>query len=102
MSSPVRSVTKRSRRSLAGEKLEPRGEARSISEEFMSDPIVTYLQQHLEEYVADLRYLSAIDSGTDDKAGVDTVQDWLMERMRRFGFSVERRPQERWGDRKST
>ena len=64
----------------------------------MSDPIVTYLEQHLDEYVADLHLLSAIDSGTDDKAGVDAVQDWLMERLQRLGFSVERRPQIRWGD----
>jgi acetylornithine deacetylase/succinyl-diaminopimelate desuccinylase-like protein len=62
----------------------------------MSDPIVTYLQQHLDEYVADLRLLSVIDSGTDDKAGVDAVQDWLTERMQRIGFSVERHRQERW------
>ena len=64
----------------------------------MSDPIVTYLQHHLEEYVADLRHLSAIDSGTDDKAGVDAVQDWFMERLHGLGFTIERRPQERWGD----
>ena len=64
----------------------------------MSDPIVTYLQHHLDEYVADLRHLSAIDSGTDDKAGVDAVQDWFMEQLQRHGFTVERRPQERWGD----
>ena len=63
----------------------------------MSDPIVTYLQQHLDEYVADLRHLSAIDSGTDDKAGVDAVQDWLMERLHGLGFSVERRPQDTLG-----
>jgi len=54
----------------------------------MSDPIVTYLEQHLDEYVTDLRHLSSIDSGTDDKAGVDAVQDWLMDRLRRLGFSV--------------
>jgi glutamate carboxypeptidase len=64
----------------------------------MSDSIITYLEQHLDEYVADLRLLSAIDSGTDDKAGVDAVQDWLAERLQRLGFSVERRPQTRWGD----
>ena len=64
----------------------------------MSDPIVTYLEQHLDEYVADLRLLSAIDSGTADKTGVDAVQDWLVERLRRLGFAVERRPQTRWGD----
>src|SRR5918997_3897284 len=64
----------------------------------MSDAIVSYLDQHLREYVADLRHLSSIDSGTDDKPGVDAVQDWLMERLQRLGFSVERRPQQRWGD----
>src|SRR5687768_11041165 len=64
----------------------------------MSDPIVTYLQHHLDEYVADMRHLSSIDSGTDDKAGVDAVQDWLTARLRQLGFSVERRPQQRWGD----
>jgi glutamate carboxypeptidase len=64
----------------------------------MSDPIVTYLQEHLDEYVADLWQLSGIDSGTDDKAGVDAVQDWLEERLHQLGLSVERRPQEHWGD----
>jgi glutamate carboxypeptidase len=64
----------------------------------MSDPILTYLQQHLDEYVADLRHLSGIDSGTDDKAGVDAIQHWLQARLQALGFSVERRVQERWGD----
>src|SRR5215212_12139782 len=64
----------------------------------MGDAIVTYLEQHLDEYVADLRHLSAIDSGTDDKAGVDAVQDWFTERLKQLGFSIERHPQERWGD----
>jgi glutamate carboxypeptidase len=77
-----------SRRSLDGE----------VVRVIMSDLIATYLEQHLDEYVADLRHLSSIDSGTDDKAGVDAVQDWLMERLQRIGFSVERRPQTRWGD----
>src|SRR5215216_1149957 len=88
MSSPVRSATKRSRHLLAGEGV-------GI---IMSDSIITYLEQHLDEYVADLRLLSAIDSGTDDKAGVDAVQDWLAERLQRPGLPVERRPQTRWGD----
>ena len=64
----------------------------------MSDPVLTYLQDHLDEYVADLRHLSGIDSGTDDKAGVDAIQDWLQARLLALGFSVERRPQVRWGD----
>lgn len=64
----------------------------------MNDPITTYLDQHLDAYIANLRYLSAIDSGTDDKAGVDAVQDWFQQRFGDLGFSIERRPQERWGD----
>jgi glutamate carboxypeptidase len=62
------------------------------------DPILEYLDHHLEEYVTDLRYLSGIDSGTDDKEGVDAIQDWLQARLQALGFSVERRQQERWGD----
>ena len=64
----------------------------------MSDPIITYLDRHLDAYIADLRHLSAIDSGTDDKAGVDAIQDWFQDRLGQMGFAVERRPQERWGD----
>jgi glutamate carboxypeptidase len=64
----------------------------------MNDPIVTYLNHHVDEYMADLRHLASIDSGTNDKAGVDAVQDWFQERLRQLGFAVERRPQERWGD----
>jgi glutamate carboxypeptidase len=64
----------------------------------MTDPIITYLETHLDDYIADLRHLSAIDSGTDDKAGVDAVQDWFQEQLTDLGFTIERRPQERWGD----
>ena len=64
----------------------------------MGDAIITYLDQHLDDYIADLYHLSAIDSGTDDKAGVDAVQDWFQEELGDLGFTVERRPQERWGD----
>ena len=64
----------------------------------MGDPITTYLDQHLDDYLTDLYHLSAIDSGTDDKAGVDAVQDWFQQRFAELGFSIERRPQERWGD----
>jgi glutamate carboxypeptidase len=64
----------------------------------MSDPIITYLDRHLDDYIADLRHLSAIDSGTDDKDGVDAVQDWFQTRLGDLEFTVERRPQARWGD----
>lgn len=64
----------------------------------MSDPIVSYLEQHLDDYLADLRHLAGIDSGTDDKVGVDAVQSWLEANLRASGFAVERIRQERWGD----
>src|SRR5688572_1546181 len=64
----------------------------------MSDPIITYHDRHLDDYISDLRHLSAIDSGTDDKAGVDAVQDWFQTRLGDLEFTVERRPQARWGD----
>lgn len=64
----------------------------------LSDRIVAYLQDHLDDYLADLRFLASIDSGTPEKAGVDEVQTWIQERMHLLGFSIERLPQERWGD----
>lgn len=62
------------------------------------EPIVSARDVQVEEYVADLRYLAAIDSGTDDKAGIDRVQDWFAERFVELGFEVERVAQEAWGD----
>jgi glutamate carboxypeptidase len=64
----------------------------------MSDSVVSYLEAHLDDYLADLRHLAGIDSQTVDKAGVDEVQAWLEQRFRAAGFSVERNRQERWGD----
>jgi glutamate carboxypeptidase len=64
----------------------------------MNPTIVRHLEEHLESYIADLRDLAAIDSGSDDKSGVDVVQDWLQRELQDLGFTVERRRQERWGD----
>jgi glutamate carboxypeptidase len=64
----------------------------------MSDPVVSYLESHLNDYLADLRHLAAIDSQTVDKTGVDEVQAWLERQFRAAGFSVERNRQELWGD----
>jgi glutamate carboxypeptidase len=64
----------------------------------VSDSIVSYLEAHLDDYLADLRNLVGIDSGTYDKAGVDAVQDWLGAQLAKLGFTVERRPQANWGD----
>mgnify|MGYP001187427352 FL=1 len=64
----------------------------------MTDAIVAYLEARLEDYLSDLRYLTGIDSGTYDKAGVDAVQDWLAERLSELCFTIDRRPQTEWGD----
>ena len=64
----------------------------------MTEPIVTFLERRLDVYLDDLRTLVGIDSGSYDKAGVDKINDWLEERLRALGFSVERYPQTESGD----
>lgn len=64
----------------------------------MDDPILTFLQGTREEFLADLRYLTGIDSGTENKAGVDQVQSWFEAQLGRLGFTVSRMPQVGWGD----
>jgi non-specific serine/threonine protein kinase len=59
---------------------------------------VTYLEARLDAYLADLTLLAAIDSGSYDKAGVDTVQDWFEQRFTRMGAAIERVGNERFGD----
>ncbi len=56
-----------------------------------------YLKERLPEYLDDLRYLSGIDSGSHDKTGVDTVQDWLAHRLAALGFTIEKKQQARFG-----
>lgn len=57
-----------------------------------------YLATQLPHYLDDLRTLVSIDSGSDHKAGVDTVVDWLLARLTALGFTVERHPQPVLGD----
>ena len=64
----------------------------------MTEPIVTFLEGKLDAYLDDLQTLVSIDSGSYDKAGVDEVNDWLEERLKALGFSVERYPQTEFGD----
>lgn len=64
----------------------------------MNAQILSYLQDHLDDYLADLRTLTSVDSGTLLKPGVDWVQDWMQARLEELGFAVERLPQERLGD----
>ncbi len=62
------------------------------------EQLQTYLATHLSRYLDDLRTLVSIDSGSDDKAGVDTVVDWLTARLSTLGFTSERHPQPTLGD----
>lgn len=64
----------------------------------MADNIVSYLSDHLDDYIAELEPLVNQDSGSYDKAGVDVVTAALQARFERMGFAVERVPQDRFGD----
>ncbi len=63
-----------------------------------TDPVLTWLESHLERYLTDLRHLCSIDSGSYDKAGVDRVQKWLAGAFQNLGFDVDLIRQERFGD----
>jgi len=58
----------------------------------------TYLETQLPRYLDDLRTLVSIDSGSDNKPGVDAVVDWLITRLSALGFRIERRTQPVLGD----
>ncbi|MGE3797943.1 MAG: M20 family metallopeptidase [Thermomicrobiales bacterium] len=68
-----------------------------VSDPMVEDPVISYLESHLADYLADLKYLCAIDSGSYDKAGVDEVQTWLRDAYARQGFDTRLVPQERFG-----
>ncbi len=60
--------------------------------------LISLLERRLEAYLKDLRTLVSIDSGSQDKAGVDAVNAWLETRLKQLGFRVERRAQAVCGD----
>jgi glutamate carboxypeptidase len=62
------------------------------------EPIVSWLESKVGNYIDDLRYLSGIDSGSYDKAGIDRVQDWFQEQLSDLGFEVQRLKEEIAGD----
>lgn len=64
----------------------------------MSDDVVSYLDAHVDDYLADLRFLAGIDSGSNDKAGVDRVVDWVERKCGQIGCAAERDRQSRLGD----
>jgi glutamate carboxypeptidase len=56
------------------------------------------LEGTLPAYLDDLRALVSIDSGTFDKAGVDAVTGWLVERYDRLGADLSWHPSAEFGD----
>ncbi len=60
--------------------------------------IVSFLEEKLDAYLDELRTLVSIDSGSQHKAGVDAVNDWLEDRLKALDFQVERLGQEEFGD----
>jgi glutamate carboxypeptidase len=60
--------------------------------------LLDLLDANLERYLGDLRLLAGIDSGSDDKAGVDAVIDWLEQRLTATGYEIERDHQPVRGD----
>ncbi len=59
----------------------------------MTDTILSYLDAHLDDYLAELEPLVNQDSGSYVKAGVDLVTARLQARFERMGFTVERAEQ---------
>jgi glutamate carboxypeptidase len=64
----------------------------------VSVAVVDYLAANVDRYLDDLRLLAGLDSGSDDKQGVDSVIDWLESRLSAGNFQIERDHQERFGD----
>ena len=60
--------------------------------------IFSFLQERQPLFVDDLAALVNVDCGTDNKAGVDWVGDWLQTRLHAMNAAVTRFPQEQYGD----
>jgi len=56
------------------------------------------LRPRLQAFLDDLRWLTAVDCGSHDKAGVDEVGRRFERRLQLAGFGVERLPVADWGD----
>ncbi len=64
----------------------------------VSHPDVTRAEDMLDAYLADLKAIVNIDSGTFTKAGIDRVGAYLQERFSDFGFSTSFDRQTQYGD----
>lgn len=67
-------------------------EATLILNDSLLAAVQGFAQQHLGDYLRDLREVVAIDSGTYNRAGVDRVGDWLAARFGAYGWETERLP----------
>ncbi|HEU0000253.1 MAG TPA: M20 family metallopeptidase [Ktedonobacteraceae bacterium] len=61
-------------------------------------PDITRAENMLEPYLADLKTIVNIDSGTFTKSGIDRVGAYLQERFTDFGFSTSFDRQTQYGD----
>ena len=64
----------------------------------MSDTLVHFLEDRLNDYMAELTTLSGTDSYSHDKDDVNHVVDWLEQRLSSLHFEVTRFPQPTAGD----
>jgi glutamate carboxypeptidase len=60
--------------------------------------ILSLLDRQRRSFINDLATLVNIDSGTDNKVGVDQIADWLGGRLRDLGAHVQRHHQSQFGD----
>lgn len=56
------------------------------------------LVERLPDFLSDLEALVNLDCGTYDKAGVDRAAGWMRDRFVDWGWSVQRFPQDQYGD----
>jgi glutamate carboxypeptidase len=71
---------------------------RMVNNAELSSPLPHYLQPRLELFIRELRELSSIDCGTDDKEGVDAVGALMRAKLEARGAVVERHDGGAMGD----
>ncbi len=76
----------------------PEEHSEEVASRLAVKDVEKYVQDHLPEFLNELRDLCAIDSGTYYKPGVDKVAQLLAKRMRQLGMEVSLIEQEKWGN----
>jgi glutamate carboxypeptidase len=64
----------------------------------MNDTLLAFLQERLDDYLAELTTLSGMDSYSLEAEDVNHVVDWLETRLRALGCTITRYPQPTAGD----